>query len=358
MTDQLPPDVPVSSDTLLLLGPVYAGTLVSFLLFGISTMQLYNYSSHYTRDAWPIKVTVYGIYLLDIFQSLTFAVLGYYLLVSGWGRPRTLLLLNWTFAAVPFVTGVVAAWVQVFYAWRIYMIGQWKSLPVLIIAIALMQCSGAISITVGVPSLADVTGLHLLYRRTIVWLGGAAAADVIIAVTMLYLLFAVRRSKFERTKRVINQLIKLTVETGVVTATSALLELIMFQILPNTNMHIFFAAMLAKVYSNALMTSLNSRPVSSRTRGDLESGGTTEQPYSEYASYTNPPSKRAVDRQDPLKSFTTSSTATNVPPTVVHISTDREVEYNDDGGSFKNDVKPDAVLDPPESDAYPMSRMS
>ncbi|KAI0085558.1 hypothetical protein BDY19DRAFT_441045 [Irpex rosettiformis] len=372
MSGQLPPDVPVSKDTLLLLAPVYAGALISFLLFGISVMQLCtlkvdsciyrnadyssvadNYSLYYTRDSWPIKITVYGVFLLDIFQSLTFAVLGYYSLVSGWGRPLALLQLNWTFSAVPLITGVVAAWVQTFYAWRIYKIGEWRYLPAFIIAIALMQCAAAISITVGIPSLPDVLALHILYRRTIVWLGGAAAADVIIAIAMLYLLFTVRRSKFERTKRVINRLIKLTVETGVITATSALLELIMFQVLPNTNMHIFFAAMLAKVYSNALMTSLNSRTISDRARADLEPGGAASQQYSQYSSYSNPPGRRTMERQDPLRSFTTTGAVTNGPPTVVHISTDREVEYNYD----EDDMKSNVVLGPP-SDTFPMTRMS
>jgi hypothetical protein len=101
----------------------------------------------------------------------------------------------------------VAAWVQIFYAWRIYMLSKWKALPLLIIAIALMQMSATIAIGVGVsiclclvpfnimlivfgtpqiPLLQDVTQLHVYYKRTIVWLGGAAAADVIIAITMLY----------------------------------------------------------------------------------------------------------------------------------------------------------------------------
>lgn len=65
-----------------------------------------NYSLYYTRDSLPIKITVYGVFLLDVFQSLTVAVLGYYELCSGWGRPLKLLELNWTFSAVPFVTGL------------------------------------------------------------------------------------------------------------------------------------------------------------------------------------------------------------------------------------------------------------
>lgn len=52
-------------------------------------------------------------------------------------------------------------------------------------------------------------------------------------------LFTVRRNKLHGTQLVINRLIRATVETGVVTAACALVELIMFEVLPNTNLHLF-----------------------------------------------------------------------------------------------------------------------
>jgi hypothetical protein len=53
---------------------------------------------------------------------------------------------------MPFFHMTVAAWVQGFYAWRIFKIGQWTILPAFILAIALMQCAGALSITIGVSN--------------------------------------------------------------------------------------------------------------------------------------------------------------------------------------------------------------
>jgi hypothetical protein len=136
-----------------------------------------HYALSFPRDNRTIKVTVYGVFVLDTLQSITIASMCWYLLCSGWGRPAALLELNWTFCTIPAVTGVgerpykvanvnegtndatsltVSAWVQGFYAWRIYKIGQWRALPLFIIAIALMQCAGALSITVGVSSLSAV----------------------------------------------------------------------------------------------------------------------------------------------------------------------------------------------------------
>ena len=94
------------------------------MLLGISVMQLCtsshfpspphpnlthakkdNYSSHY-KDSIYIKVTVYGIFILDILQSIIIAALGYYSLVTGWGRPTALNTLNWAFTSIPIVTGI------------------------------------------------------------------------------------------------------------------------------------------------------------------------------------------------------------------------------------------------------------
>lgn len=102
--------------------------------------------------------------------------------------------------------------------------------------------------------------------------------------------------------------------------------------------------MLAKVYSNALMTSLNSRGVTDR-RPDLEPGGAVSQQYSQYSSYSDRPGRRTMERQDPLKSFASNGgVVTNGPPTVVHISTDREVAFNYEDDDVKNVVSynPDA----------------
>jgi hypothetical protein len=56
-----------------------------------------------------------------------------------------------------FVSTVVAAWVQIFYAWRIYMLSKWKILPLFIIAIAIMQMSATIAIGIGVSALSSLT---------------------------------------------------------------------------------------------------------------------------------------------------------------------------------------------------------
>ena len=59
-----------------------------------------------------------------------------------------------------------------------------------------------------------------------------------ISFSMLYLLYSAKQSQFEKTQMIINRLIRLTIETGIVTATCATIELILFLTSTSTELHI------------------------------------------------------------------------------------------------------------------------
>ncbi|KAF5355073.1 hypothetical protein D9756_005753 [Leucocoprinus leucothites] len=269
------------------IGPTLVGSLISYCLLGISIMQLYLYHLYFPNDQRWIKTLVYTIFALDIFQSAAVAEDCWDSLVSGWGQPEVLLFPNWSFTSLPAVSGIVALTVQSFYAWRIHLLGKWKIVPSIVILLSMASCAAACAISFGFIPPKDIRLLHKpnMMARTYIWLGGAALVDLIISLSMLYLLFGAKQSKFGRIQRVINRLIRLTIETGLVTATTASLELILFLTLPPTNgMHLLWsvpilydtlrkykrylllnsALNLCKVYSNALMVSLNSRVTNSK----------------------------------------------------------------------------------------------
>ena len=100
--------------------------------------------------------------------------------------------------------------------------------------------------------------------------------DVMIAVSMTFavsdfvradsdslmtVVFQLTRydTSFRKTADLVNKLIRLTVETGALTATIAVVDLILFLAVPNTDYHITPALILAKLYSNSLLVVLNSR---------------------------------------------------------------------------------------------------
>ncbi|KAI0313147.1 hypothetical protein OF83DRAFT_1175950 [Amylostereum chailletii] len=268
--------VPLNTEnTLLLVGPVFLGSIAGWFLFGVSVVQLYIYYVTFPSDRKITQYSVYIIFALDTLHSVVITGVAWIPLCAGWGDPAALRHPGFWLGWIPCVSGVVATWVQLFYAWRIHKLGKWKVVPCMVIFLALAQAGAALA--VGISSILndDVANLHnpSMFSRTIIWLGGGALIDVIVTTSMIYLLHAAKKNSIisHRGELTINRLIRLSAETGTATALSALLELILFLALPETDLHLFVAMMLCKVYTNTLMASLNARAVPAQSFG----GGTS-----------------------------------------------------------------------------------
>ncbi|KAI0700689.1 hypothetical protein C8T65DRAFT_742017 [Cerioporus squamosus] len=257
---------PVPRSTILEIGPILIGALLSWMLLGISVVQLSAtdiYHVSFSGDHRFIQISAYAIFLLDVFQSIVAANEGWQVLVVGWGRSVNLEYPGWTFTALPIVSSLVSLWVQTFYAWRIWQLGKWKITPGLIIVTAFMQAGAAFAIAISFASLRTMASLHdsSMHVKVIIWLGGGAVTDLTIMFSMLYLLYSAkqRTQPNGRSQLIVNRLIRLTVETGFACALAAILQLGLYLRLSETNLHLVIALILSKVYSNTLMTSLNSR---------------------------------------------------------------------------------------------------
>ncbi|KAF9007859.1 hypothetical protein BDQ17DRAFT_1226739, partial [Cyathus striatus] len=84
------------------------------------------------RDKATTKCLVYGLYILTALQlTLTF----YDAIISlgfGFGNLAALSKGNLSFLAAPLLTGTIALIVQVFYAYRIYVLTKWRIVPIIV----------------------------------------------------------------------------------------------------------------------------------------------------------------------------------------------------------------------------------
>ncbi|KAI0035391.1 phosphatase inhibitor-domain-containing protein [Vararia minispora EC-137] len=316
-----PGETPVTEDILLLIGPIFIGALFSWLLYGVSCVQLYLYHVSTYNDRTWIQVSVYIIFVMDSLQTVVSAFMGWGYLCSGWGHMSALTFPGWTFVAIPMISSAVAAWVQIFYAWRIHILKRWRVIPAVIVLLALTQCAAGLSTAIGVIPFTNVSQIHVLEANIDVWLAGSAAVDTVISVSMVYLLYSARRNPLvsARGEKTVNRLIRLSVETGIATTTTAVLELGMFFWTPNANFYVFLSLILCKVYSNALMTSLNSRALASRSRPFFGAETSLGSSYGTRATLIHP--TRHVE-------------TITIPPAVVHVASHTEVFR-----SFNNEFK-------------------
>ncbi|KAJ7153927.1 hypothetical protein C8R43DRAFT_1186753 [Mycena crocata] len=229
-------------------------------LFGTLTIQIYLYYQAFPKDRSFNKYLVYGIYLFEFVQTMlvthsAFATFGY-----GFGNVAALTNMHFAWLTVPIMSGIVAFVGQSFYAYRLHVLSKSWGLSIVIIAVSLTSTGGALATGVFSYQVDDVTLLNNRKTSTAVgiWCGGSALCDILIAVAMTYYL-AKSDTGFRQTRVLISKLIRLTIETGSITALCALANLILFFAFPGTAYYGTPALLMPKIYANTILAVLNAR---------------------------------------------------------------------------------------------------
>ncbi|KAK0236463.1 hypothetical protein EDD85DRAFT_954322 [Armillaria nabsnona] len=243
-----------------LTGPFIVGCLLNWGLFGTLSVQLYLYYLAFPNDRRSLKHLVYGIYLIEFVQTIlvahdTFATFGY-----GFGDMDALARINFFWLTVPIMSAVAACVGQGFYAYRIFILSKSRIIPVFVICVSFTGSVAAI--ISGVYCFQAGTTTKLNNRKTYIAVGlscGASAlCDIIIAICMTYYLIC-SSTHFHRTRMLLTKLIRLTIETGSMTAVVALLSFVLFIVFPNQSFYMTPALLMPKLYANAVYMVLNSR---------------------------------------------------------------------------------------------------
>ncbi|KAK0223769.1 hypothetical protein IW262DRAFT_1458813 [Armillaria fumosa] len=241
-------------------GPIIIGSLLNWGLFGVLSVQLYLYYLAFPNDRRFIKYLVYGIYVIEFVQTMlvtrdTFVNFGY-----GFGDMDTLTRVKLYALTVSIMGAVVACVGQFFYAYRIFILSKSQIIPIFIICISLTNSGASIvagiyGFQAGIITKLNARKIHIAVG---IWCGAAALCDVLIAICMTYYLMR-STTNFRRTRMLVTKIIRLTIETGSMTAVAALLNVVLFTVLPHQNYYIALGLVLPKLYANSVYMVLNSR---------------------------------------------------------------------------------------------------
>ncbi|RDB20301.1 hypothetical protein Hypma_012658 [Hypsizygus marmoreus] len=246
-------------------GPLYIGSVLSWFLCGSFMVQLYDYYILYQEnDQRFIKFIVYFVFAAEIAQLIMMNHTVWYIMVEGYGDPTHIFNTPWSSASAPVLNGITSAAVQIFFAWRIWMLGRHKAAHVLSVFIALVSVMGfaaSLATTIQFDLLGRAPDrLHALKPTVIVWHSASFLCDMLITASMVAILSRSRRKiSFRNTERVINRLIVNTIETGAVTAVIALLDLVFFLLDTHNFLYVCMDYLLGRIFSNVLLASLNGR---------------------------------------------------------------------------------------------------
>jgi hypothetical protein len=265
-----------------LTAPMLAGTQANWLLLGTLTLQVYKFHVCFPNERTWIKALVYTIFCLEVAQTGITSHFAYSILVVGWGDPTIFGKLPWSSLATPIFTGITSVTVQIFFAWRIWNLKRdqlWaRAVASLIVVLALMQSLAGIISDAIFAVTTEVAELARLVKGVKVWLYGSAVCDIVITMSMLFILTQYRRSTpWKKTDSLITKLIYNTVETGAGTSLVAIADAVLFTKFPDNNINQVPGFMLGKLYSNVLVATINAR----RAQKDTQSFGGTS------ATFTN-----------------------------------------------------------------------
>ncbi|KAG7090441.1 hypothetical protein E1B28_009559 [Marasmius oreades] len=250
------PSLPDASN---IAGPFLLGYLFNYGLFGVLTVQTFVYYNAFPNDHAAFQTIVYSVYVAEILQTVMITWDAFQNFTFGFMQADSLNKMNLVWFDCCFIDGAVAFVVQTFFAYRLYLLSKSKLLTGAIIFMALAQCTGAIVAGIIAKNYGVFADLRdKVFVPACFWLGGSAACDIVIAVSTTYVLSRYDTT-FNATKDLLRRIIRLTVETGSVTATVATVDLIVFLVFPSATYHMTPTLNIAKVYSNSMMVIFNSR---------------------------------------------------------------------------------------------------
>jgi len=239
------------------MGPIFIGCMFNVCLFGVMITQVYLYFNTYKTDRRWMKCLVLFIFLADTVNAVFDLVYVYNSLVVHFGELKAISTATWVFSTDPAMTGIISTAVQLFFAWRVRVItnSNWFCAPIIFFAFAGLL--GGIGTAIAVSMYPIFTQFVQFKVIVIIWLVASAVADVFIACILTYHLRK-HKTGFQATDDIVNRIIRVTVQTGAVTALCATMDLI-FYLVDTSGNHLIFNIPLSKLYTNSMMSSLNSR---------------------------------------------------------------------------------------------------
>jgi len=231
-------------------------------VYGITTLQSYFYYMSFPRDDLSIKLLVGSIWILDTLHVIFMCHALYFYLITGFGNPLLLMNGTWPLFSSIAINVVVAFIVQCFFTERIFQLcppgKRWWVTGIIAITVLAHFVFG-LETVVFLSMKKEFARFKEVTLIAAVPFGVAAVlSDIIIAVALCVLLGS-NRSSFDDTNSVINKLIVFAINRCILTSTVAVVETIVFSVLPNSFYSLAIDFVIGKLYANSLLAVLNSR---------------------------------------------------------------------------------------------------
>ncbi|KAF7373848.1 hypothetical protein MSAN_00596700 [Mycena sanguinolenta] len=259
------------------MGALVMGLVGSAILYGISMWQTASYFTWYRRDPSYLKVLVLATLLLDTLHMVLISHVVYHYLITNYYNREELQVVVWSITTEALPTSLTTVLVQLFYASRVYKAteGNFLLTGVILLLVAGASGCGIAWVTLALSKIHTYHRLLRLSPLAMIINALSSAADVLITLTLCYKLYK-SQAKPLRNETFLNRVVLITINTGLLTTLCALAALISMVCSPNTLIYVAFYFCIGRLYSNALLATLNSRTVVRGRIRDMDSNGPTK----------------------------------------------------------------------------------
>ncbi|KAF9467739.1 hypothetical protein BDZ94DRAFT_900411 [Collybia nuda] len=242
-------------------GPLLVAYLASWGFQGVLCVQVYQYYRAFPNDRPFLKILVYGVFTLEVVQTILVARDAFDTFVVGFADLTTLSNIRLLWLSFPVLGGIVGSMCRLFLIYRLHILS--KSWVSTLSATILAVVTEVAAILTGVEfstagSFISTYGQRKTYIVIGLWGGSGAACDAFITASMVYYLLH-QKAKFKRTRARIAFLIVTIVETGALTAAISTLNFLLFICIKWSSYFIIPLMIVAKLYSNTMLLALNNR---------------------------------------------------------------------------------------------------
>ncbi|KAF7304127.1 hypothetical protein MIND_00644300 [Mycena indigotica] len=269
-------------------GALLVGVILSAVLFGISCTQAYMYHARFPTDPRRLKVLVGVVWACEAAHLGLVSHTLYTWLVTDYGHPERLLgrpPVSLTGFIV--LTVFVSVIVQGFFSYRIHVLSKSRVMAYLTYLITAVRLGLGLTIFALALQADTLAAFSVQFDWLLLTMWSlTAAGDIVITLSLVYLLWVQRGKVHKETGAFLDRIIKWTIETGVATSTFTTVMLICFHTMPHNFVWMGLFVMEARMFANSLFASLNSRTV----LRDLRQNASGSRSHSDHAmSNMTPP---------------------------------------------------------------------
>ncbi|KAJ7772791.1 hypothetical protein B0H14DRAFT_3508898 [Mycena olivaceomarginata] len=205
---------PPLSNVQLSYGPMLIGVFFNMILYGVLVGQTVTYYQVYKKDPTWMRCFVGFLFVVETANTVLDMAIMYQPLIVEYGQKPVFF--PSVFMTEPLCVVLVSMPIQLFLAWRIYQLTKSFWIPAIISVLAVASFTGGVWTATMVQILRRFAKKPLLHNPALLWFLSACVADVLITVSLVRTL-SKKKTGFSATDSVLDKIIRTTIQTGMIT---------------------------------------------------------------------------------------------------------------------------------------------